>query len=41
MEAIVETSAGRVAGSERRGIRRFRGIPFAASTAGAGRFAER
>jgi para-nitrobenzyl esterase len=35
---IVETSHGRVKGREERGVWRFRGIPYAASTAGAARF---
>ena len=35
---IVETSSGRVRGSEERGVRVFRGIPYAASAAGEGRW---
>jgi len=36
--AIVETTAGRVRGFTRNGIQTFKGIPYAASTAGPGRF---
>lgn len=35
---VVETDAGAVRGARRRGIRSWRGIPYAASTAGDGRF---
>ncbi|MGA7650861.1 MAG: carboxylesterase/lipase family protein [Terracidiphilus sp.] len=36
--AVVETASGKVRGSSRNGIFTFKGIPFAASTAGAARF---
>ncbi len=36
--AVVETTAGRVQGFTRNGIQTFKGIPYAASTAGAARF---
>jgi para-nitrobenzyl esterase len=38
MTAVVETRDGRVRGEEVDGLRRFLGIPFAATTAGAGRW---
>lgn len=36
--AVVETASGKVCGSSRNGIFTFKGIPYAASTAGAARF---
>jgi para-nitrobenzyl esterase len=35
---VVETSAGRIRGFERNGVYAFKGVPYGASTSGAGRF---
>jgi para-nitrobenzyl esterase len=37
--AVVETTAGKIRGFTRNGIHTFRGVPYAASTEGSGRFA--